>query len=627
MKKTTTVKQGDITSTKLFKSLRFLLMILFIVSSIAHSQTIKNPIEVSMNAISPSINAGQRSAVEIVFKIPRGFWLGDSNLSSRIPPPVYIEIEPINGFSFEDPLFPKPKVEGVPVQKGITHVYEGEIKAVVPFTTNKDLNDGEYTITANVTYTPGLNAGRLTTHVGEKHSTTIKINSKEELVHNNEIPKPFVGEVPESFFVKEEVTVLPEPLNSILYRWPEDSWFAKFIHWTQIDPDNHGKHIQTVVTPFYGFTENNGITAGMGISLLNITREGIMTGQAQIRGFYNQYVGTTFAFEAVSCPAAYFNYWVSGQISSGGQNKAVSVHIENLTLGDDDRFGYELFADAFQDPRYRFYGLGPDTKEEDKTNYTHRENSALLDIFWMPLDHIRFTIGGKIRNVNVLDGNDKIHEFMSWTTEFTEDGGKFSNVPGIKGATVAGGRMSVIYDGRNSEFAPSAGFYGRLTAEYNHITEQIVTTSEEIKNYGRFSADLRQYFSSPNQVMTLLLRASATFTTNENIPFFEQAKLGGDFSNRGFDNNRFFGQHSLYLSMELRYQIMSVVVMGIPMDVEMSPFLDAGQVFNDKGFSGRFNVNPGISIRILNRPNIGIVGNAAVGQDGLIFTGGVALPF
>lgn len=603
-----------------------IVLILLITINVANAQTIKNPILVEINPINSTISPGQRSVVEVVFSIPRGFWLGDNNQSSRIPPPVYIEMKPIQNFTFEDALYPTPKVEGVPVHKGITHVFEGEVRVIVPFTTSNDLKDGDYTITASVTYTPGLNAGRLTAHVDEEHSTTIKVTSKGQVVQS-EIPKPSVVEVPESFFVAEEITELPEPLNSILYRWPEDSWVAEFMHWSQIDPENHGKHIQQVIVPFYGYTENNGLSAGMGISLLNVTREGIMTGQTQVRGFYNEYVGTTFAFEAVSCPAAYFNYWASGQISSGGQNKAISVHIENLTLGDDDRFGYELFADAFQDPRYRFYGVGPETKEEDKTNYSHQENSALLDIFWMPIDHIRFTIGGKIRNVDVLDGNDKIHEFMPWTTEFTNEGGKFSTVPGIKGATVAGGRVSVIYDGRNSEFAPSAGFYGRLTAELDHITAQEVTTSEKIDNYGKFSADLRQYISSADQIMTLLLRASATFTTNKNIPFFEQAKFGGDFSNRGFDNNRFFGQHSVYLSMEFRYQIMSVVVMGIPMDVEMSPFLDAGQVFNDDGFSGRFNVNPGMSIRILNRPNLGIVGNAAVGQDGLIFTGGVALPF
>ena len=67
--------------------------------------------------------------------------------------------------------------------------------------------------------------------------------------------------------------------------------------------------------------------------------------------------------------------------------------------------------------------------------------------------------------------------------------------------------------------------------------------------------------------------------------------------------------------------------MGFPMDLEIAPFLDFGQVFNSTDFEGEFNLNPGLSIRVLNRPNIGIVANGAIGQDGIVFTGGVSLPF
>ncbi len=604
----------------------FLILLIIVSSSAANSQTIQNPIEITVHPVNNTISAGEKSALEIIFKVPRGFWIGDNDLSSRMPPPTYIEMQTLDGFEFETALFPPAKISGVPVRKGVTQMYAGEVTAIVPFTTSENLKEGEYTIEAIITYTPGLNAGRLTSHVNEKYETKVRVTT----IHQNlqyDIPKPTLGEVPKDFFIKEEITELPEPLNTILYRWPESSPISEFLHWVWIDPDNHGKHIQTVLVPFVGFTENNGGTIGMGMSLLDVTREGIMTGQIQLRGFYNEYVGATFAFEAVSCPAAYHNYWITGQISTDGQNRGINVHIENLTIGKKHRFGYELFADAFQDPRFRFYGIGAGTNEEDNTNYNHQENSALLDLFWMPLENIRFTIGGKIRSVDVLDGNDKIRKIMPWTTDFTDAGGKLSEVPGINGATVYGGRVSVIYDGRNSEFTPSAGFYGRLIAEYNHIGDQVVTTPQSVSNYGKFYADLRQYFSTDNQIITLLLRNSWTLTTDQNIPFFEQAKLGGDFSNRAFDNGRFYGQHSVFASMELRVQIMSVIFMGIPMDVEMAPFLDAGQVFTDAGFKGRFNVNPGMSIRILNRPNLGIVGNAAIGQDGLIFTGGVTLPF
>ena len=600
------------------------LILLFAATTV--SQTVENPIDISIRPLSTTVIPGQQSALEMVFQVPRGFWLGDNDPSATIPPPTFIEMKLIENFEFGKALFPGPRERDVPVHKGKTRIFEGKVHVIIPFITDASIPEGKYTITAYVTYTPGLNAGHLSTHVHEKYTTTVTISSKGESTQV-EIPEPYISEVPKDYLVIDEEDLLPEPWSSIMYRWHEGTTIPDFLHWMFIDPDNHGKHIQTVWVPFVGFTENNGATIGMGVSLLDVTREGIMTGQVQLRGFYNEFIGTTLAIEAVSCPAAYFNYWVSAQVSTDGKNAGIRAHVENLTLGKKHRFGYELIADAFQDPRFRFYGVGSGSKEEDKTNYTHQEFGGILDFYWMPVDHWRFGVGGKIRNVDVSDGNDKIHDIMPWSTDLTSEGGKFEMVEGIKGATVVGGRINLVFDSRNSEFTPSAGFYGKATAQFNNVSDQVATTSAPVSNYGKFSIDLRQYFSTRDQFLTLLLRNTWIFTTDENIPFFDLATLGGDFSNRAFDNGRFYGQHSVFASMEIRVQMMHIVFMGMPMDVQMAPFLDAGQVFNHDGFTGKFNINPGMSIRILNPPNLGIIGNAAIGQDGIIFTGGVTLPF
>lgn len=602
------------------------LIILLSFAGSIHSQTIENPVVISMRPVSSNISAGEPSAVEVVFKVPRGFWIGDNDLSTRIPAPTYIEMKSIEKFNFQKPQFPKPKVVGIPVHKGTSKIFKGEIHAIIPFLTDENLPDGDYEITAYITYQPGLNAGALTTHVHEKYTTTVTVSSKGEITQW-EIPEPYISEVPKDFMVIDEEDLLPQPWSTIMYRWPEESAVSGFLHWLFIDPENHGKHIQTVWVPFVGFTENNGATIGMGVSLLDVTREGIMTGQVQLRAFYNEYIGSTVAMEVVSCPAAYFNYWLSAQVSTDGENAGVQFHMENLTLGKKHRFGYEVVANAFQDPRYRFYGLGSNTKEENKTNYTHKELGGILDFYWMPVNHWRFGVGAKVTSVDVSDGNEKIREIMPWTTDFTSEGEKWADIPGINDATIFGGRINILYDSRNSEFTPSDGFYGKFTAEYNNIPEQSPSSENAVTNYGKFLIDLRQYFSTKDQILTLLLRNSWTFTTDENVPFFDQAKFGGDFSNRAFDNGRFYGQHQVFASMELRFQMMHIVFMGIPMDIEMAPFVDAGQVFSSSGFNGLFNVNPGMSIRILNRPNLGIVGNGAIGQDGIIFTGGVTLPF
>jgi len=614
--------------TNLFtKTVYVFTLVLFLTSSPVFSQSPTMPIVISMHPVSETIVPGEKSALIIEFKVPRGYWIGSEDLSSRLPAPTIIEMENDPYITFEKPLFPKTVARGVPVHKGNTNVFDGKVTIVVPFSTSADLPDGEHTVTAKLTYTPGLNAGHLNTHIKEVYSTKFNVNKEGKILAKSIIPNPSLGEVPENFLVYEDKRTLPEPLNSLFYKYSEESAIAKFLHWIWVDPENHGKHVQTVWMPFIGNTENNGKTLGVGVAVVNVTKEGIMTGLVQLRGYWNEHTGTTFGLEAVSCPAAYFNYWLSAQISTNGEDRQFHFHNENLTLGQDDRFGFELQTDNFKEPRARFYGTGQAATQDDISLYTRKEYGGTLDFYWLPADHFRIGFGGKYKQVDVADAASKLRGQHPFTTDLNGVGGKFGNVPGIRGGTVAGGRINIVYDGRNSEFLPTSGFYGKVTAEYNNVTDQVITTANPVDNYGKLYVDLRKYFSTSNQMFTLLFRNTWTLTTDANIPFFDQATLGGDFSDRAFDAGRFTGQNSFFASMEFRISLMHMGIPGFPMDIEMAPFIDMGQVFGGQWFTGRFNVNPGMSIRFLNRPNVGIVGNAAWGQDGIVLTGGVQLPF
>lgn len=588
---------------------------LFIVSAFftryLDAQTVENPIEISLKPLTEAVYPGQSSAVIVTFRIPRGFWLGEKDRST------VIHLEGGKYLEFKPPQFPGAEVHGVPVHLGTKRVYTGEIHVIVPFTVKKEALPGKQNIVADITYTPALSAGNLSTHINESYTASITIRSGAS-ARNAPLPEPSRVEVPQDFLVKEKRLNLPEPVKTMFHTWDESGVLPKFLHRLFIDPPNHGKHIQTVWTPFVGSTENNGQSLGMGVALMNVTREGIMTGTVQFRGYYNEYVGASAAMEAVSCPGAFFNYWFSAQISED-RNRQAHFHMENLTLGEKDRVGFELQADAFQDPRYRFSGLGGTTNEEDQTNYTHEEFGGFFDFYWLPVDHIRMGVGGKVRSVDVKRGADRLRGVMPYTVNEA----RFQGVPGIDGATVVGERVNLIYDSRNQEFTPSSGIYVKLIAEYDQVT----SNPKPVSTYGRFSAEIRKYYTTVNRKFTLLLRNSWVLTTSEQIPFFDQATLGGEASLRAFDIGRFYGQHSVFGSVELRYQAMHVVMMGFPMDLEMAPFVDFGQVFNSTDFEGEFNVNPGLSIRVLNKPNIGIVVNGAVGQDGVIYTGGVNLPF
>jgi len=612
----------------LWRSLPGLLLGLLLVTSahLASAQTLQNPVVISVEPLVPSVRPGDRSAVLVIMKIPYGFLLGPGDASARNPVGTVIDVEGDPGLVFEAARFPPGRTIGIPVHKGSSIALDGELHIVVPFRVAASAPEGRLRATLFITYTPSLDAGHITTHVREPYRITVDIEDNAP-PSPDELPPPRKLPVSPDFAVVEEIKEFSQPMKTLLYRWPEDGAVARTLHWLWIDPPNHGKHVQTLWVPFGTFSEKSGTGLGLSLELVNASREGIMTGFLQLRGYHNEYIGNTVEVKAISCPAAYFNYQFSAEISSDGKNRQFHFRQENLVLGSKDRLGYEGRLDFYHDPRARFHGVGPGTRQEDRSNYNHRENGGVFDFYTLPFDRFRFGVGVKYRDVDLGEGSDPLRKIMPWTVDERGPGGRFENIAGIRGATVAGGRLLAVYDSRNSEFAPSAGFYGKFTAEYDRVVDQVVTTQNPVSGYARFDLDLRGYRSTVDQRFTFVARSALTLTTSQEIPFFDLASFGGGFSDRGFTEGRFYGQHAVFGSVEVRYLLMAFHMLGISMEVETAPFLDLGQVFDDRGLHGRFNVNPGISMRFLNKPNVGIVSNGAFGQDGFILTGGVQLPF
>jgi len=139
---------------------------------------------------------------------------------------------------------------------------------------------------------------------------------------------------------------------------------------------------------------------------------------------------------------------------------------------------------------------------------------------------------------------------------------------------------------------------------------------------------MKQYFSGPSQKLIVLMRAGVSLKSESNLPYYMLSTLGGPESMRAYDFERFLGQHSAFASAEMRYTLTTIPVLGYPMSIEMAGFLDVGQVFgNGNSFGDELNVDPGISLRMINKPNIGLIFNYAFGKDDGYFTGGIGLSF
>jgi len=582
--------------------------------------TVEQPVRISVEPLRPAVAPGTRSALVISFRVPKYMWLGARAGEHRTPPGTRIRIEPHPAFDFEEPIFPPPSVEGVPVHVGVTRVYQGELRVVVPFRVREEADPGEHRVTARLTYTPGFDAGGLSTHVDEPHTATLRVEAGATRTAGS-LPEPSVAEVPESFRVQPKEFDFPDFIGPMMHEYDE-SGFTEALHTLFMDPPEHGKTIRHAVYPFVSSTEEQGNSFGGGMAFLNSTPEGVMTGALSLLAFDNEFVGATLGFDYISCPAAYKNLRFTGRVGLEQEYQDLQVQWEDFTWGDEDRWGVQVDARGTNDPRFRFYGLGPETNENDLSVYRHQELSTAVDFYHLPMDHLRIGIGAKVRSVDVERGGRFSDEGFSPIPQTVN---RFPGTPGLEGNEVLGGRFNVIYDQRNQEFTPSKGFFGKFTAEYDRIVGDEGT--RRVDDYGRFTAELRQYFSTVDQKLTLFLRSEATFTTDEEIPFFDQATLGGTRSLRAFDRGRFFGQHSVFGSAEVRYSVMNLTIMGYPMEMVMGGFLDAGQVFSGGDLGDEFQINPGGTLRLVNPPNVGYILSLAHGEDGVNVTGGISLPF
>ena len=135
-------------------------------------------------------------------------------------------------------------------------------------------------------------------------------------------------------------------------------------------------------------------------------------------------------------------------------------------------------------------------------------------------------------------------------------------------------------------------------------------------------------FSGPSQKLVVLMRGALDLKSEADLPFYQLSSLGGITSSRAYDRDRYLGQHSAFASAEMRYTFFTIPVLGYPMSIEMGAFLDVGEVFgNGTSLGDELNIDPGVSMRMINKPNVGVVLNYAYGSDGVYLSGGIGLPF
>jgi hypothetical protein len=252
----------------------------------------------------------------------------------------------------------------------------------------------------------------------------------------------------------------------------------------------------------------------------------------------------------------------------------------------------QAYARRHEYPQEDFFGLGPDSRRGDQSDYGLRSTMVGSRI---ALHHDTFvSIGGGAEYVmpRVMNGTDD--SMPSIGERFTA-----SSAPGLfRQSEYLRSIAFLDIDYRRPLNARKGGWY---RVELSHYDDRDRTGF----SFDRLDVDLRQFVSFLSERRVLFGRVFASTSdaaAGQQVPFYLMPTLGGNDSLRGFREYRFRGPHALLLQGEYRFEIWS--------GLDGALFYDAGKVAmqrsqlslshleSDYGFGFRFNTDNGIVFRI-----------------------------
>jgi hypothetical protein len=243
-------------------------------------------------------------------------------------------------------------------------------------------------------------------------------------------------------------------------------------------------------------------------------------------------------------------------------------------------------------PQENFFGLGPDSNRDDRSDYAIRTNHFGGRAGVRPVTHL--LVGGGLEYLEPRLGEGQNDRFPDVADAFSP-----SEAPGLDArADFLRSEAFIEVDYREPRYAKKGGWY---RIDFSHYDDRTLGQF----TFNRIDADLRQFigFLAGRRVIAARLFVSTSDTSaGQTMPFYFMPTLGGNDTLRGFREYRFRAPHAILAQGEYRWEIWS--------GFDAALFYDAGKVANrredldfenlesDYGIGFRFNTNSGVILRV-----------------------------
>ena len=250
----------------------------------------------------------------------------------------------------------------------------------------------------------------------------------------------------------------------------------------------------------------------------------------------------------------------------------------------------EVYGRRRDSPQEDFFGLGPASLEDDRSNF------ALRDTFVRVTPAVRrgyLTAGVNLGYLDPSIGSGTDDSIPSTDEIFGP-----AEVPGLE-IQPAFGVIEPFVEFATLDRAIEDRAGGRYRVTFTRYADRDLDQF----SFNQWNVDLRQFIPFVHDTHTLALRAWASSSDpldGDTVPFYLQPTLGGSRSLRGYRTFRFRDRSGLLFQGESRWRINAFVTGALYYDTgAVAPELgDIGRLERDYGFSLRAGSRSAVAVRM-----------------------------
>jgi len=299
----------------------------------------------------------------------------------------------------------------------------------------------------------------------------------------------------------------------------------------------------------------------------------------------------------------------------------------------DGHYIFGVVANSGKSAFNRFFGFGNTSNEANESQYTMADANFKLTGGIHLTDPLSLIATERYRVVSIEGGA---------SPTLPQTSASFPTTPGIDGAEVVGHGLTMAYDTRDNQLTPLEGTYATAFGEY----DQNIKFADR-NRWWRITAEWRYFLPHDDYQMVFVPHilidaiagqdqnsvagaAGSSVLVRQGVPFYERPTIGGENNLRGYGRDRFVSNTAYVLNLEERITLSQRSIMGNAIELELAPFLDVGRVsqsLTSQDIIKEAQVNPGIGLRALARPNIACRFDMGYGKEGANFFVGLDYPF